>query len=93
MSLLRGKYKLPVLYCLQINGPTRYNELMRRLEHPTNRALTNTLKELESDGLIVRTVYAQIPPKVVYSLSDLGESLEPMMDAFCEWGEAHRPMP
>lgn len=90
MSLVKGKYKLPILYCLYLNGPTRYNELKRKMETATYRSLTSALKELEEDGLVVRTEYAQIPPRVEYSLSELGASLTPVMEAFCLWGQEHR---
>lgn len=91
MSLVKGKYKLPILYCLAIDGPTRCNELKRKMETATFRSLTSALKELEADGLIVRREYEQIPPKVEYSLSDLGESMRPMLQLFCNWGEEYRP--
>jgi len=90
-TLVQGKYKLPILYCLQLDGPTRYNELLRKMETATYRSLTSALKELEADDLIIRTEYSQIPPKVVYSLSEKGESLKPVLDVFCDWGAAHRP--
>lgn len=63
MSLIKRKYKLGIIYCLMMNGPTRYNELKRRLEAATFRSLTNSLKELEADGLISRKEYSQIPPE------------------------------
>lgn len=90
MSLIRGKYRLPILYCLMLNGPTRYNELKRKMETATFRSLTTALKGLEEDGLINRNDFGQIPPKVVYSLSDLGDSLRPVLQVFCDWGEEHR---
>lgn len=90
MSLVKGKYKLPILYCLYLNGPTRYNELKRKMETATYRSLTNALKELEDENLVIRKEYSQIPPKVEYSLSELGVSLTPVMEAFCLWGQEHR---
>ncbi|MBQ8919852.1 MAG: helix-turn-helix transcriptional regulator [Acidaminococcaceae bacterium] len=78
-------------YCLFINGPTRYNELKRKLEAATFRTLSATLKELEADDLIVRKEFNQIPPKVEYSLSPLGESMTSFLEAFCGWGQKHRP--
>ena len=90
MSLIKGKYKLPILYCLYLNGPTRYNELKRLMETATFRSLTAALKGLEEDGLIIREEYNQIPPKVEYSLSELGESLTPVLEVFCRWGEEHK---
>lgn len=89
-SLLQGKYKLPILYCLQLDGPTRYNELRRRMETATHRSLTTALKELENDGLIIRKDYGEIPPRVEYSLSARGKTLEPVLDVFCYWGQEHR---
>ncbi len=89
-SLIQGKYKLPILYCLQLDGPTRYNELLRKMETATFRSLTKALKELEADGLIIRKDYGEIPPRVEYSLSERGRSLEPVLDAFCLWGQEHR---
>lgn len=89
-SLVDGKYKLSILYCLQLDGPTRYNELQRKMETATFRSLSKALKELESDGLIIRKDYGEIPPRVEYSLSERGKSLEPVLDAFCLWGQEHR---
>ena len=89
MSLIKGKYKLGILYCLMMNGPTRYNELKRRLEAATFRSLTNSLKELENDNLVNRKEYSQIPPKVEYSLTDKGKSMIPFLQMFCDWGCEH----
>ena len=89
-SLVDGKYKLPILYCLQLDGPTRYNELQRKMETATFRSLSKALKELEADGFIIRKDYGEIPPRVEYSLSERGKSLEPVLDAFCLWGQEHR---
>ena len=89
-TLVQGKYKLPILYCLQLDGPTRYNELLRKMETATYRSLTKALKELEDDGLIIRKDFGEIPPKVEYSLSARGRTLEPVLDAFCHWGQEHR---
>lgn len=81
MSLIKRKYKLGIIYCLMMNGPTRYNELKRRLEAATFRSLTNSLKELEADGLISRKEYSQIPPKVEYDLTEKGKSMTPLPGA------------
>ena len=89
-SLVDGKYKLPILYCLQLDGPTRYNKLQRKMETATFRSLSKALKELEADGLIIRKDYGEIPPRVEYSLSERGKSLESVLDAFCLWGQEHR---
>ena len=90
--MIQGKYKLPILYCLQLDGPTRYNELLRKMETATYRSLTKALKELEDDGLIIRKDYGEIPPKVEYSLSPKGASLMKILDLLCIWGEENRPV-
>lgn len=90
MSLISGKYKMIILYCLSEYKIVRYNELKRLMGTVSHKMLSLSLKELEADGLIVRTEYPQVPPKVEYSLSRRGESLIPILDALCEWGERHR---
>lgn len=91
MSLINGKWKLHILFWLWHNDILRYNELKRRLSGVTHKVLTNQLKELEADGLIARTEYPQIPPKVEYSLTALGASLMPVLGALCQWGSTHMP--
>ncbi|MGQ9370873.1 winged helix-turn-helix transcriptional regulator [Azospirillum sp. ST 5-10] len=88
LGLIDGKWKGVVLYHL-FEGTLRFNEIRRRLPSVTQRMLTNQLRELEADGLIVRTVYAEVPPKVEYSLSPRGRSLEPVIRALKAWGDAH----
>ncbi|HFV9675957.1 TPA: winged helix-turn-helix transcriptional regulator, partial [Salmonella enterica subsp. enterica serovar Waycross] len=68
----------------------RYNELKRRIGTISFKTLSNTLKELEQDGIINRVEYPQIPPKVEYSLSKRGESLMPILDLMCDWGGKNR---
>ncbi len=68
----------------------RYSELKRTLGNITHKMLSDTLKEMEADDLIVRKEYPQVPPKVEYSLSDKGRSLIPIIDAMCDRGEAHK---
>ncbi|PWG00413.1 winged helix-turn-helix transcriptional regulator [Levilactobacillus bambusae] len=90
LALLGGKYKMLILYALTLNqDPIRYNALKRLLGNISFKTLTNTLRELEADGLVARKEYPQIPPKVEYSLTDLGQSLIPVIDVMCDWGEAH----
>ncbi|PKE28591.1 transcriptional regulator [Rahnella sp. AA] len=90
LSLVSGKYKMIILYSLTGATPVvRFNELKRRLGKISYRTLSLTLKELESDGLIIRKEYPQIPPKVEYSLSARGQSLLPVLDMMCEWGNVH----
>ncbi len=88
LSLISGKWKGVVLWHL-LQGTLRFNEIRRRLPDVTQRMLTNQLRELEADGFIVRTVYPQVPPKVEYSLSERGRSLEPVLMALKDWGETH----
>ena len=88
LSLIDGKWKGVVLYHL-LDGTLRFNELRRRLPNVTQRMLTNQLRELEADGLIARKVYAQVPPKVEYSLTPLGRSMEGILLALKAWGDAN----
>ncbi len=90
LSLISGKYKMIILYCLMEFEPVRFNELRRYLNTISDKTLSNNLKELESDNLIIRKEYPQIPPKVEYSLSERGKSLMKVLDKLCEWGEEHR---
>ncbi|MDY6323396.1 MAG: helix-turn-helix domain-containing protein [Succinivibrio sp.] len=90
MSLISGKYTLHVLYCLLENGVVRFNEMKRYLGGITFRTLSSTLKTLEGEGLVARHEYPQIPPRVEYSLTPRGRSLEPVLMALCQWGKAHR---
>lgn len=82
---LEGKWKIPVIYVLCVNGTLRYNELKQVLGI-TNVMLSNTLKDLEQEGLIVRISYNEIPPRVDYSLSKSAQGLIPIMNAFARWG-------
>lgn len=90
LSLIGGKYKMVILYWLQRQSPTRFNELQRRIGGISYKTLAATLKELEHDDLISRTEYPQIPPKVEYALTARGCSLLPLLNAMCEWGRTHR---
>ena len=91
LSLISGKYKMVILYCLMEFGTVRYSALKRYIGSISHKTLSAALKELERDGLILREVYPQIPPKVEYSLSDKGRSLMPVLDGLCLWGEENRP--
>lgn len=88
VSLIDGKWKGVILFHL-IEGTARFNELRRRIPGTTQRMLTKQLRELEADSLIVRKVYAQVPPKVEYSLSPLGRTMIPVLDALKIWGDAN----
>lgn len=90
LSLIGGKYKMIILYWLSENKVMRFNELKRSIGTISYKTLSMMLKELESDGLIIRTEFPQIPPKVEYSLSKRGHSLVPLLNMMCEWGEKNR---
>lgn len=90
LSLISGKYKMVILYCLMEFETVRFNEMKRYLKTVTDKTLSINLKELEADNLIIRTEYPQIPPKVEYSLSERGRSLMTVLDQLCVWGEANR---
>lgn len=91
LSLISGKYKMVILYCLMEFEVVRYGEMKRYIGSISHKTLSAALKELERDGLILRREYPQIPPKVEYSLSDKGRSLMPVLDGLCVWGEENRP--
>lgn len=91
LSLISGKYKMVILYWLVERRVLRYNELKRHLGTVSHKTLSLSLRELEADDLVIRTEYPQIPPKVEYALSPTGQSLIPILDALCAWGEEHRP--
>jgi DNA-binding HxlR family transcriptional regulator len=89
LDLIDGKWKGVILYHLQ-GGTRRFGELRRLMPGITQRMLTKQLRALEDDRIIVRKVYAEVPPRVDYSLSDVGESLRPVIDILKAWGESHR---
>lgn len=92
LSLISGKYKPVILYCLMEYEPVRFNDMQRYLGKVADKTLSLKLKELEADGLIERTVVNQMPPRVEYSLTELGHSLMAVLDKLCDWGNEHRPV-
>ena len=88
ISVLNGKWKLLIIREL-LSGPKRFSQLQRAIPGVTQKMLTKQLRELERDGLISRKVYPQVPPKVEYSLTDLGEKLKDVLDAMHSWGEEY----
>lgn len=90
LSLISGKYKMTILYTLMEFGVVRFNEIKRYIGGISYKTLSTTLKELEADQLVHREEYPQIPPKVEYSLTERGQSLIPILDGMCEWGDNHR---
>ena len=83
------KWSLLVLLVINGSGPVRFNELGRLIPDISTRVLSGTLKTLEADGLINRKVYAQVPPKVEYSLTETGKSLVPLIMQLTEWAQAN----
>ena len=90
LSLINGKYKMTILYTLMEFGIVRFNEMKKYIGNISYKTLSSTLKELESDKLVHREEYPQIPPKVEYSLTERGKSLIPILDSMCEWGDKNR---
>jgi DNA-binding HxlR family transcriptional regulator len=90
LSVIGGKYKMIIMYWLAERKVIRFNEFKRFIGTISYKTLSLTLKELEADGIVVRTEFPQIPPKVEYSLSARGESLIPVLNNMCEWGKRNR---
>lgn len=85
LDVIGGRWKVPILYHL-FPKTRRFSELRRLLPGCTQKMLTQQLRELEADGVVRRKVYRQVPPKVEYSLTELGQSLKPVISAMCRWG-------
>lgn len=90
LELISGKWKPRLLWKLHLHGMMRLSEFKRRLPDITPKMLTQQLRELEEGELIVRTVYAEAPPRVEYLLSPVGAALEPILDALAAWGTHHQ---
>lgn len=88
LEIIGGKWKGVILFHL-INGTKRFNELRRLIPNVTQRMMTLQLRELEADGVVERKIYQQIPPKVEYSLTPFGRSLEPVLLLVRDWGNQH----
>lgn len=89
LDILGGKWKGLILYRL-LDGKKRFGELKKLLPKVTQRTLTLQLRELEQDGIVIRHVYAEVPPKVEYSLSPLGVSIKPIIVAMHDWGTMYK---
>jgi DNA-binding HxlR family transcriptional regulator len=88
VNAIGGKWNLICLYWLH-SGTRRFNELRRLMPDISHKVLTETLRNLEEEGLITRTVYAEVPPRVEYSVSEHGQSLSPLIEAVRVWGRGH----
>ena len=89
VALIGSKWKLLIIRNL-LERPWRFNELKKDLEGISQKVLTDSLRSMENDGLITRTVFPEVPPRVEYALSDLGKSLKPILDSIVEWGNAYK---
>ena len=85
VQLIGSKWKLLIMRNL-LDRPWRFNELQKSLEGISQKVLTDSLRSMESDGIVIRTVFAEVPPRVEYSLSKLGESMRPIISAMETWG-------
>ncbi|MEE1438072.1 MAG: helix-turn-helix domain-containing protein, partial [Lachnospiraceae bacterium] len=91
VALIGSKWKLLIIRNL-LQRPWRFNELRKDLDGISQKVLTDSLRSMEEDGLITRTVYPEVPPRVEYALSDLGKSLKPILDSMVAWGNSYKNM-
>lgn len=91
VQLIGSKWKLLIIRNLRAR-PWRFNELRKDLEGISQKVLTDSLREMEADGIITRTVYPEVPPRVEYALSPLGETLGPILDAMAQWGNDYKSL-
>ncbi len=91
INIISGKWKISILWQLT-KGSVRFNELQRLLDNITQKTLTMQLRELENDGIIYRKVYAEVPPRVEYGLTKVGESIKPILSSMCQWGKEYQKL-
>lgn len=89
VSIIGNKWKLLIIRNL-LDRPWRFNELRKDLEGISQKVLTDSLRSMESDGIVTRTVYPEVPPKVEYALSELGLTLKPVLNAMATWGDEYK---
>ena len=89
VELIGSKWKLFILKYL-LNKTMRYNELKREIDGISQKVLTSTLKSMVEDGIVIRTSYPEVPPRVEYSLSEIGESMRPVIDVMADWGNTYK---
>lgn len=89
LKVIGGRWKVFVLWFL-FEGPRRLSELRRAIPGISQKVLVQQLREMEAHGIVDREVFAEVPPRVVYSLTKLGRSLQPLTRALCDWGRRHR---
>ncbi|MET1078756.1 MAG: helix-turn-helix domain-containing protein [Pseudomonas sp.] len=88
LEVIGGKWKSVLVYQL-LAGPLRFSELKRRVPGITEKMLTQQLRELERNGIVSRTVFAEVPPRVEYRVTEHGATLQPVLEAMCLWGRSH----
>ncbi|WP_406304417.1 helix-turn-helix transcriptional regulator [Streptomyces sp. NBC_00879] len=91
IDLVFSRWTTPILWVLEHHGRLRFNQLQRHLPTITPKVLTQRVRQLERDGLIIRTYHAEIPPRVEYEISNLGRTLVPLFGAITDWSQAHFP--
>jgi hypothetical protein len=91
LTLIGDKWKVLILRDL-LPGTKRFGELKKSVGNITQKVLTAQLRDMEESGLLTRTVYPEVPPRVEYTLTDLGRSLKPILDAMQDWGEGYKAM-
>ena len=89
VQVIGSKWKLLIMRNLLVR-PWRFNELQKNLEGISQKVLTDSLRSMEADGIITRTVYPEVPPRVEYALSPLGETMRPILDTMQAWGNAFK---
>ena len=90
MSIISGKYKVVIIWHLGHEGPLRYGQIFKLFPNISDRILTKQLRELEQDGIIGRKVYPVVPPKVEYHLTELGNTILPLVDEMWNWGKENK---
>lgn len=89
INILSGKWKLKILWIIYNQKTIRFNKLQKSLRNITTKTLTEQLRELEYKKIIKRNVYPEVPPKVEYSLTEIGQSIEPVLKSLCDWGKEY----
>ena len=92
VQLIGNKWKLLIIRNLRMEDKQRFNQLLKTIPGISQKVLTENLRAMEADGLITRTVYPEVPPRVEYALSELGNSMRPIMDAMEVWGRAYQQL-
>ena len=90
LSLIGSKWQVLIIRDLVANGTMRFKELQRSIGKISQKVLTSNLRTMEAQGLVHREVFAEVPPRVEYSLTELGQSLKPVLDALQAWGEEYK---